>query len=107
MCAASYGCAELRGPWCMDFWGLGFEAVGELFDNGVGEDFAGDALDFGVGGGFFLACFEGEEEVFALADVVDAAVFHAAESVGYGLALGVEHSALESDIDMGLHRDRL
>ncbi len=70
------------------------DAEGEVFDDGVGEDLAGDAFDFGVGGGWIEAVFEGEEEVFALADVGDAAVVHAAERSGYGLALGVEDGGL-------------
>ena len=81
-----------------------FEAVGELFDDGVGEDFAGDALDFG-GGGFFVGegGVEGEEEVLALADVGYAGVVHAAERLGDGLALGVEDGTLEGDINVGIH----
>ena len=36
-----------------------FEAEGELLDDGVGEDFAGDALDFGLGGGWFRGHLRG------------------------------------------------
>ena len=46
---------------------------------------------------------KGEEEIFSLADVVYAAVLHAAQGVGDGLALRVEHGALEGDVDMGFH----
>jgi len=81
----------------------GFGAEGELFDDGVGEDLAGDAFDFGAGGLDVDAVFEGEEEVLALADVGDAPVFHAAKSIGDGLALGVEDRAFESYVDVSLH----
>ena len=84
---------------------LGFEAEGELFDDGVGEHLAGDALDFELGLGWIggESVVEGEEEIFALADVGYAFVVHATERAGYGLALGVEHGALEGDVHMGLH----
>ena len=73
---------------------LGLDAEGELFDDGVGENLAGDAFDLGLGLGTIEAVFEGEEEVFALADVSDALVVHATERSGYGLALGVEDGGL-------------
>ena len=81
-----------------------FEAKGELFDDWVGEDFAGDALDLGDCSVVGEAILEGQEEVFALADICDAAIVHPAERVGYCLALGIEHGSFESDIDMSLHR---
>src|ERR1700685_2977430 len=53
-----------------------FEAEGELLDDGVGEDFAGDAFDLGLDGALFEAIFEGQEEILSLPHVGDAAVFH-------------------------------
>jgi hypothetical protein len=85
-----------------DVWGLGFEAEGVFLDDGVDEDLAGDAFDFGGGLGFG-EIVEGEEEVFPLADVLDSLVVHAAEGLGDGLALGVEHGAFEGDEDVGFH----
>jgi hypothetical protein len=83
----------------------GFEAEGEFFDDGVGEDFARDALDFtlclGEIGGKRVV--ESEQEVLTLADVGDAFVFHAAERTGDGLALRVEHGPLQCHVYMGLH----
>ena len=51
----------------------GFEAEGEFFDDGVGEDLARDALDFKLGRGRVGGerVFEGEQEVLSLADVGD------------------------------------
>ena len=81
-----------------------FETESKVFNYRVCEDFAGDALDFGVGGVGREAIFKSQKEIFALADVFHACVLHAAEGIGDGLALGVEDCSLESDIDMSLHR---
>ena len=83
----------------------GLEAEGVFLDDGVGEDLVGDAFDFlpgccGIGG---EGVFESEQEVLSLADIGDAVVLHAAERAGDGLALGIEHGPLESDIHMRLH----
>ena len=83
------------------------EAEGELFDDGVGEDLGGDAFDLLAGGGGVEAVGQREQKVLTLADVGDASVGHAAESVGDRLALCIEHGGFECDIDMSLHRDRL
>jgi hypothetical protein len=85
--------------------GSGLEAEGELLDDGVGEDFAGDTLDFELRMGWIGGerLFEGEEEVFSLADVGDAAGSHAAECAGDGLALGVQYGPLECDVNMRFH----
>src|SRR5581483_9301688 len=52
------------------------EAEGKFLYNGIGEDLAGDALDFGARGGFREAVVEGELKAFALADVGYAGVAH-------------------------------
>jgi hypothetical protein len=80
-----------------------FEAEGELFDDGVGENLGGDAFDLVPRSCWLQTVFEGEEKVFALADVVDAFVLHAAEGVGDGLTLGVEDRSFECYVDMSLH----
>ena len=80
----------------------GFEAEGVFLDDGVDEDLAGDAVEFGLGGGL-VGVVEREEEVLALADVGDAGVVHAAQSVGDGLALRIEDGTLQRDVDMGFH----
>ena len=71
----------------------GFEAEGEFFDDWIGEYFAGDALDFELrlGGIRGQRVFQGELEVFSLADIGDAVPIHAAECASYGLALGIEN----------------
>ncbi len=70
------------------------DADGEFLDDGVGEDLAGDAIDFCLGGFAGEPVVEGEEEIFALADVGDAFVALAGERGLHGLALGIEDGAL-------------
>ena len=87
-------------------WRSGFETEGELFDDGVGEDFAGDALDFKLRLRWILRerVVESQQEVFSLADVGDAVVLHTTERAGYSLALSIEHGPLQRDIYMRLHQ---
>ena len=82
---------------------LFFEAEGELFDDRVGENLAGDAFDLGLGGDGIKAVGEGEEEVFALANVVDAAVIHPSQRICDRLTLCIQDCSFEGYIDMGLH----
>jgi hypothetical protein len=69
---------------------LFLNAVCEFFDNRVGEDFFGDALDIGLGLVGSEAVGEGKGEILALTDCVDAAKADLAEGVLDGLTLGVE-----------------
>jgi len=89
---------------------LSFEAERVFLDDGVDENLSGYAVDFGPGGGFGcvgigICCwrFEVEEEILTLANIGDAAVVHPAESVSYRLALGIENSAFQRNINMGFH----
>jgi hypothetical protein len=87
----------------------GFEAKGIFLDNRVDEDLASNAVYFGFCRGFGLGVaalcwrFEGQHEVLSLAYVTDAAIVHTAECVGHSLALGVEYSALQRNINVGFH----
>src|ERR1035437_5839150 len=83
----------------------GFETEGELFDDGVGENLASNALylELGRSGVRCERVFEGEEEVLALTDIGDAIQAHATERSGDGLALGIEDGAFQCDISMRLH----
>ena len=64
-----------------------FEA--EFLDYGIGEDVAGDLLDF-FAGGVFGEAVEIEDEEFALADGLDFGVSEGGKGVVDGLALRVE-----------------
>jgi hypothetical protein len=83
--------------------GLFLYAVGELFDYGVGEDFAGDALDLGAGGLRRQAVGERKGEILALAHGGDVCKPDLVEGILDGLALRIEDRRLQRDIDIRLH----
>lgn len=75
----------------------------EFFDDGVGEDVAGDAFD--LGDGFFAGeAVEREDEEFSLADVFDFGVAERGEGALDGLSLGIEDGGFGHDPDVGFHR---
>jgi len=80
--------SPLRSGW------LFFDAVGVFLNNGVGEDLAGDALDFSTCGVGMEAFGKRKGEVLALAHGGDIGITDLAESVVDGLALGVEDRCL-------------
>jgi hypothetical protein len=82
---------------------LAFERIRKVFDDRIGENVGGDALNLGLGCIGREGIFEGKNEVFALTNVGDCGMVQAAEGVGDGLPLGIEHRALECDVDVGLH----
>ena len=69
-----------------DEGGLFFDAVGEFFDYGVGEDFFGDALDLGFDGVGGEAIGKREGKVFALAHRGDISEPNLVEGVLNGLS---------------------
>src|ERR1700722_10904426 len=86
--------------------GLFFEAIGELFDHRVGQYVAGNTFHFSLGvGGFHRA--QGELEVLSLPHVLDRGVLHSFQRPMDGLPLRVEDGALQSNVNMRLHRGRL
>lgn len=82
----------------------GFQAVCVLFNHGVDEDFAGDALDFALGFRGSQRSVESEYEILALANVLDATILHLGQRFVDGLSLRIEDGAAEHHVDMGLHR---
>ena len=85
------------------FMSLVFDAKSELLDHRICENFTRNSFDLVACDGGFDVVLKGEEKVLTLTDIVDTAVFHAAEGIGYGLALCIEDGSFERDIDMGLH----
>ena len=94
---------DMGHPGLWHLVGLLFELVGELFDDRVGEHLSRNPLNFG------FRCFAGQcavevqDEIFALADVFYALVLHLLECAVDGLSLRIEDSALQRNVDIGLH----
>jgi hypothetical protein len=68
--------------------------VCEFFDDGVGEDFAGDALDLGAGGLGLEPISKRQSEIFALANGGNVAESDLAQGIVDGLALWIEDRCL-------------
>ena len=82
---------------------LFLNAVCKFFDDGVGKNLAGDALDLVAGGFGGQPIGERQGEIFALSDRGYIRVADFAQGILDGLALGVQDRCLERDIDMCLH----
>jgi len=80
-----------------------FDLVGVFLDDGIGEDFAGDALDLGTSSVGPEAVGQRKRKILALAHGGHIGKSDFAESVVDGLALRVEDRCLGGDIDMRLH----
>jgi len=87
---------------CMAFSPLLVKFEAEFFDDGIGEDFAGDLFDF-FAGGVFGEAVEVEDEEFALADGLDFGVSERRKGVVDGLALRIEDSGFGHDPDVSFH----
>src|SRR5258708_29739368 len=74
----------------------------EFFDDGIGEDFLGDALSLRLSV-LTGEAVEIEDEEFALADVFDGVVAEAGEGVLDGLTLRIENGALWHDPNVCFH----
>ncbi len=83
--------------------GLFLYAVREFFDDGVGQDFAGDALDLSADGVRLQPIGEGKREILALAHRGYIGETDLSQGILDGLALGVQDRCLQRDIDMRLH----
>lgn len=82
---------------------LFLNAVRELFDDGVGKDLAGNALDQGFRIGGRQAICEGKREILALANGFNLRESYLAKGVVNGLTLRIEHRGLQRNVDMSLH----
>jgi hypothetical protein len=75
----------------------------ELFDYGIGEDFARDPFYFSMSGGCVERIGEPDDKILSLPDVLDPLILHLSKRIVNGLTLRVEHCLLQRDIDMSLH----
>jgi hypothetical protein len=78
-----------------------FEA--KFFDDGIGEDVFGDALDLSLG--FFAGqAVKRENEKFSLADTLNFREAERGKGAVNGLALGIKDSGFEHDPDVCFHQ---
>src|ERR1700740_2910165 len=92
--------------------GLFSQGETELFDDGIGQNFARNAFDFGLSLLPTQSSVERKFAVFSLADALEPFVAHFLERAVNRLALGIEDTLLKRDVDVGCHkgiiiRDRL
>src|SRR5580692_2171660 len=82
---------------------LVLNAIRELFNNGVGENFPGNALNLGASIGGSKAIGEGEGEILALADGFHLCETDLAQGVVNRLPLRIQNRGLQRNVDMSLH----
>jgi hypothetical protein len=80
-----------------------FEMEPKFFNNRIGEHFARDPLDLGMGGGGVQRLSQPDYEILALPHVLDPLILHLLKGAVNGLPLRVENRLFERDIDMSLH----
>src|SRR5580700_3305425 len=83
--------------------GLVFEGISILFDDRVGEDLAGDAVDLRFGFGLAEFAVERKLEIFALAHIPQSLVAHLLQRALDGLALWIQDTLLERHINVSSH----
>src|ERR1035437_4929097 len=76
----------------------------ELFNYGVGQHFAGDALDLGLRLFARQSSVQRQLKILPLANAFQTFVSHLLERALDGLALGVENAFLQRDVDVGCHK---
>ena len=81
-----------------------FQAEAVLFNHGICQYVARNAVDFRLRRVAAGAIGESEQEILPLADIGNGAKLQFFQSPLNGLALGIEHRAFQCDVDMCLHR---
>jgi hypothetical protein len=78
----------------------------EFLDDRVDQHLTRHAFHLSPGSSFGRECrwIERQQEVFSLPHIRHAGITQTAERIGYSLTLGVEHGALQRDINMGFHQ---
>src|SRR5580658_6458329 len=80
--------------------GLVFEGAAILFDYRIGEHFPGNAFNLGLRLFAAQTAIEGKLEILALANIVHAFVAHFLQRALDSLALRIEDTLLERDVDV-------
>src|SRR5579863_291343 len=76
----------------------------EFFNYGVGQHFAGDALDLGLRLFAREAAIQRELKILSLAHAIQTLVPHLFQRALNRLALGIENAFLERDVNVGCHK---
>src|SRR5580698_4329368 len=79
----------------------------ELFNDGIGQHFTGDPLNFSLCLSRRESPVQSELKIFPLAHTLQTLVAHLLQRALNGLALGVEHAFLERNVDIGCHAKTL
>src|SRR5579863_3071065 len=77
----------------------------ELFNDGVGQNFAGNALHFGLSLFARQIAVQRQLKVFSLPHTFQALIAHLLEGALNGLALRIEDTFLERNVDVGCHKE--
>ena len=76
----------------------------EFFDDGIRQDFTGNALNFGLSLFAGEVAVQSEFKILALADACETLVAHFLEGTMDGLSLGVENTLFERDVNVRCHK---
>jgi hypothetical protein len=78
-----------------------------LFNDGIGQDFAGDPFNFRLCLVARQATVQSQLEIFPLPNAVQAPVPHFLQSPMNRFALGIEDAFLEGDVHVGCHKSTI
>src|SRR6478736_3362664 len=76
---------------------------GVVLDHRIGQELGAHGLDAGLGLGP-VGLLQLQLDIFALADIFDAAEAEPAQGMGDGTALGIQDPVLEGDMNLRLHQ---
>ena len=78
-----------------------------FFNDGIGQDFAGDPLHFRLCLIARQATIQRQLEIFPLPNALQALVPHFLQSPMNRFALGIENTFLEGDVHVGCHKNTI
>ena len=78
-----------------------------FFDDGIGQDFAGNPFNFRLCLVARQTTIQSQLEIFALPNALQAFVPHLLQSPMNRFALGIENAFLEGDVHVGCHKNTI
>jgi len=79
----------------------------EFFNDGIGQDFAGDPFNFRLSLVARQATIQSQLEIFPLPNALQALVPHLLQSPMNRFALGIENAFLEGDVHVSCHKNTI